>query len=252
MATFEWRDYVFPVFGGEPAADGGTLADPILYGTAFNLGNGLFMTAGHSIENALSNKHSMIMVGWYGYIEATFFEITDYEVITDFDIALFKAKDLGKCISERGLPWDFSELPLLEDVQTAGFPHGLDLEERVLRMRAQKGYVVAATQHKTIFPRGLYCYELSFSCDRGLSGAPLFRNVYPLVLSGVIITNIETHIDIHKMTEKNIEEGTEIIYERTETTPLGLAITTHSLRDLESRILGDTMGVYLERYKLVK
>lgn len=252
MAPFEARHYVFPVFGGEPTADAGTVANPALYGTAFNLGNGLFMTAGHSIKSALSNEHGAIMVGWYGYTEATFFEITDHEVITDFDIGLVKAEDLGKAVGETGLPWDFSKLPLLEEVRTAGFPHGLDLKEEVLRMRALQGHVVAATQYKTIFPRELYCYELSFSCERGLSGAPLFRRVGPPALSGVIVGNTETHITVHSMTETISEEGGETTYERTETSTYGLAITADSLRYLESRMLGEALGVYLERHNLVR
>lgn len=252
MATLEARQYVFPLFGGDPTPNAGTVANPALYGTAFYLGNSIFMTAGHSVENAFSNEHSAIMVGWYGYQEVTFFEVSDHEIITDFDIALVKVEDLGKAIGATALPWDFSELPFLEEVLTAGFPHGLDLEEEVLRIRALQGYIVAATKYKRIFPTDLYCYELSFSCDRGLSGAPLLSQKKTLVLSGVIVRNIGIHIPVYYVTEKIAEEGREETYERTETTSLGLAIMAQSLRFMESRILGETLGEYVERNNLVR
>lgn len=43
--------YVFPVIGGDPKGDSAITIRAVL-GTAFSIGGGVFMTAGHTIPNA--------------------------------------------------------------------------------------------------------------------------------------------------------------------------------------------------------
>jgi hypothetical protein len=176
--------------------------------------------------------------------------VTRLEIISKYDIAFVKAKVPGA----KALKWDYDELSMLGNIQTVGFPHALDVEQFVVRVRALKGYIVCPfTYHK--LPSNPRCYELSFRTPRGLSGSPLFTQETVPRIKGVVIANESIEVPIY--TEKEVierkddkETVTEIIYKH-EASQFGIAIQAGSMMRIVSTILGGSLEEYLRSVNLV-
>jgi hypothetical protein len=229
-------DVVFPVFGA-----GGPKNEPEeICGTAFAIGDGVFMTAGHVLKNALTHKVAAI-----GYPanngsswSASSLQATE---LLDCDIGICKAD-----ISHWGpLDWAGGEpLLLSEDVQAIGYPYGLDLEARTVVVRAFQGHVVSERKFGGLkdWPR---VYELSFQCPRGLSGAPLFPRESEGRVAGVIIGNAIMEMEVYRESEVLKEPEKETILVKTEALHLGIALTPREILGLSSHILGGTVRDWL-------
>jgi len=243
MAQIVAFEYVFPLVGCKtiPMKDGVQIEQ--IYGTAFSLKNGNFLVAGHSIKNAL--QHELVGLGYIdkGYVR--FHKVTHHEIIADYDIGFVRAE----MPEAKALHWNFDELPMLGDIQTVGFPYALDLQNLDMRIRAFRGYIVSAPKFYRL-PSNPSCYELSFHCPRGLSGAPLFTVQTTPKVKGIIIGNQSTEMLIYSDKEI-IKEGKETIFERYEATQFGIAIQTRSLQNIKSIILGNSVLKYLTTVNLI-
>jgi hypothetical protein len=236
-------DVVFPVQGtrGLLQEEPPMLEVANIYGTAFALGGGCYMTAGHVIENAPRDVALGLGVQINGLWHTC--HIMGQEVLGDQDIAIVTANVPGAT----ALPWHLNELLLLTDVQSAGYPYALDMENFRVAVRAFKGYIVTQATFFRLAgqPR---CYELSFLCPEGLSGAPVYTP--DLKVCGVVIGTKATDMKVREFREETNEEN-RMVYERVDTLHFGVAIQTAALLDIRSELLGRTLRDHLQNANLL-
>lgn len=238
--------YVFPIIGGTQLINdkfpSGMLIKQV-YGTAFHIGEGFFLTSGHVIPD--ENEKTIVGLGflddrqWMGKI------ITNSEIIPEYDLGILEAQ----LPEPATLIWDTNQCPMLQDVLTVGFPYALDLEHLHINVSSFKGYIVSAlTSYDIIARPGVY--ELSFNCPRGLSGAPLIVPGKKPSVTGVITGNRSIDMLILMNTER-VSEGSEIITERYESLQLGIALQSRAILDVSSELLGTTLGLHLLKADLI-
>lgn len=246
MSTMNAFEYVFPLIGGNFINDGtNRVLTKQVYGTAFYIKNNYFITASHVVKGALANNEYIGL----GYKDSNSIsnlnsaKILDYETIDDYDIGFVKAEILVA----KALSWDFNQLSMLDNVQTVGFPYALDLQNFMIHIRSLKGYIVSNRQFDRLSPKP-WCYELSFHCPVGISGAPLFDSK----VKGIIIGETDTEVLMDsKETEIITENKEKNVYEKYKTTSWGISVQTRSLQNIKSRILEGTIGEYLQRVNLI-
>ncbi|MCB0538092.1 MAG: trypsin-like peptidase domain-containing protein [Bacteroidetes bacterium] len=234
------HDYIFAVAGGE-MKDGGVNLKQLI-GTSFSIGNNFFITANHVITAALSYEVKGLLC-FNEQNQAGLFPVEDdnYESFPDYDIAILKVDK----IPHKFFPWDFSGLRMLENVMSSGFPFAFDPNQKKIITRCFKGYIVSAHPFYE-FVSNPDSYELSFSCPRGISGAPLLTYEEPQKVVGIIIGNKSTEMNVY--TEKEIiSEEKEVVVERYESIQYGLAIETASIKHVESKLLGTTIEDYINK-----
>lgn len=238
MGTINAYNYVFPVVSGTlpEGAPGLLLSD--IYGTAFCLGNGFYMTSAHVLRGALDQRTIHL-----AYTDGSVWEAiqaSDHEVLEGYDIAIIAAR----VPTAEAMPWSLAEEVMGQDVQTVGFPYAFQRAPLSIQIRSFKGHVVSSRtfMHLPDRPR---IYELSFQCPRGLSGAPLFTIEAPLRIRGIICGNAATEMLVFTDRER-IDDGTVKIIERYESLQLGIAIQARSLGAVYSRLLKRTITEHLK------
>ncbi len=236
-------DIIFPVFGGK-INEKGEFEPREIYGTAFYIKNGFFVTCAHTIKHAL--ECGVIALG-YQNKEGTlsFSKAIDSET--------FDENDSGIIFSEisraKAYPWLNEELAMLNDVTSIGYPYGFDNENSEILVRSYKGYIILVGYYHRL--NKLPHYELSYPCPRGLSGGPLifvFKNA-PYI-SGMTVGNEITDMTVESVRETN-EEGNTTFYERVESLHRGIAMQNRSFLNLKSRLLKGTFHDYLKRENLI-
>lgn len=234
----DFYDFFYPVFGG--IFDKGEFVPKNLYGTATNIGRGFFITAGHTLTNALENPAITLGMGFPGFRRSIFYEnIHDHEIFPALDIGIFQIESFYQTFNAFKICTD--DLKMLDDICTGGFPHGLDLHHQTLQHRAFKGYIV---NHMPFyeFPKKPDVYELSFQCPKGISGAPILKKYYEidaLVSHGYIIGNANTEITVFTEKEKTSDGTKESIYEKTESVKFGIAINAREFESVSSNLVGN-------------
>jgi len=236
-------EYIFPLVGAKSIEGAEGVQVEQVHGTAFYAKSGNFVVAGHALRKAL--QHDLVGLGHVRGDSWGYTHVTAHEVIDDYDVGFVKAE-----IPEaKALNWKFDELPMLADIHTVGFPFALDLERFRIRVRAFKGHIVSSSTFYDL-PRNPRCYELSFACPRGLSGAPLCTQ-RPGRVVGLVIGNQSTEMLVYSDKEVQKEDGKPAKEtERYEATQFGVAIQTSSLQDIESDILGGSVMEYLKSVEL--
>jgi hypothetical protein len=90
--------------------------------TAFSIADDCFLTAGHSIQNAIS-ENDVLAVGFVdggSYLAA---EALDYEVIADCDTGIIKT--IAHVERAKQHQWQREPLATLIDVRASGYPYAL-------------------------------------------------------------------------------------------------------------------------------
>lgn len=154
--------------------DGGIEAPkPLIYGTAFPVFPGLFVTAGHVANDAeVDGIPGLVQVTTDRDIKVS--EITRFEVFSGIDLALLECPGLKDLVP---LVLEFErELTLLDPAYAIGYPYALDPEWVTVVPRGFRGHVVTRRELYQLQgqPAG---YELSFHAPQGLSGAPVVSHV---------------------------------------------------------------------------
>lgn len=154
--------------------DGGLeVPKPIIYGTAFPVLPGLFVTAGHVADDAHSDGMlGLARIGPDGDIKVS--SVPDCEVFSGVDVALLSCPALSELVP---LSLDFDhQLEMLDPAYSIGFPWSLDPEWITVVPRALRGHIVTRRELYQLRsqPPG---YELSFQAPKGMSGAPLVSHV---------------------------------------------------------------------------
>ncbi len=244
------HEYTFPVIGASAKVikTEKVFFTKTVYGSAFSIGKDYFLTAGHVLKNA--GESEAVGIGFSDQKMWHFAEVTNSEIISDYDIGIIQAK----VPVARALRWKYGdELPMLSNVQTVGYPYALDLKRFTIDTRAFKGHIVVARTFMGLKsnPR---IYELSFQAPRGLSGSPLFTVGKRPNIIGMIIGNHRTEMLVFSDKERIVEGDKKIttIVERYEALQLGIAIQTMTLVKAHSHILGDSLFNHLKKTGLLK
>jgi hypothetical protein len=229
------HEYFYPIFAGEQRVD--EYVPKNVFGTASHIGNNHFITTSHTIKNALQS--GIVKIGFAINRKLYFVNICESETLDDLDLCLFRLEE--NLSPYKTLNISFNRLEMLEDVSTAGFPHGLDFENNVLRNRALKGYIVNHGPFFRFHKKPL-AYELSFQCPKGISGAPLMKfypNKQQFIVHGYIIGNTNTEITVFTEKETSSNGIHTSIYEKTESTKYGIAINNQELQEINSSLVGN-------------
>ncbi len=244
MADIDAYSHVFPVAGGALSKDGRALIVTEIYGTAFAIGGGYWMTAGHVLRSAASQ--AIMGIGFMDGSEWSFTSCGPHEVQGLYDVGVFQVAN----VTGSALPWAGDELPMAAPVLSVGFPYALNLDLKTLSIRAFRGHIVAAASTCAL-PAKPRVYELQFQCPRGLSGAPLLFKSTRLLNVGMIVGNASTQMLV--LSDKEIlADGSTTIVERYEMLQLGIAIQAGALLPLRFDILGGkTLAEHLRSYNLV-
>jgi hypothetical protein len=244
MAIMNIDDYVLALVGGRriPNTDDIRLAG--ICGTAFAIGEGVFVTAKHVLDSIAEYDESG--VGRVHDLQLQRHPIIETHAIPDLDISLFRADVPGIKL----MKWQAKMLPLLHDVETAGFPFALQDGGEVFTVRAMKGHIVARSRFSRLPPLPWY-YELSFQAARGLSGAPLWAPLRVPSISGVVIGNQSTEMVVFAARERLVDDR-ETIVERYEAMQVGVALQTEALLGITSPFFAGTLWDHLERQGLIE
>jgi hypothetical protein len=211
-----------------------------LYGTAFPIGAGWFLTAAHVVQAVIENPCAAL--GWLN--ENDIWEsvpVTEHETL-DCDVGLLKAN-----VTAKTFPWALELSPQLDDVQAIGYAYGWDEEASFISPRGFKGHI-AGLRQSLKWAQHPFCYELSFQAPRGLSGAPVWGGKHGVI--GMILGNSSTEMVVFSEREV-LSEGKEHTFEKVEALHLGFALSASAAVQLHSAHIGMTLGEHFRRCGLL-
>jgi hypothetical protein len=235
-------DIVFPVFGGNKTKEGHF--EPInIFGTAFYIENNFYITCAHTIKNAGEYEITAL-----GFQDEKGNLVQNSEVFEENDSGIL----LAKIDRAKAYPWLRTKLAMLNDVVSTGFAYGFDNEHSETLIRSYKGHITLVGNYHR-FPKSPAYYELSYMCPRGISGAPLLfvHNNQPYVC-GFTIGNERTSMVIWSNKEEDTQNNKTSEYILEEALHRGIALQTESFLELDSILLGMTIGEYLTKENLIK
>lgn len=169
------NDLHFPIFALKRDADGAQTTSPVIYGTAFPIAPGVFLSAGHVLRDASADGVPVLsrIPSPSGPRLFQPFRL-QFNIFTGIDLAVLKCEGLADIVP---LPLDFDRtLTIGDEVSALGFPVAVDAEWVSVVHRGFRGHVITRREfyHLNGQPPG---YELSFPAPRGLSGAPLVSRI---------------------------------------------------------------------------
>lgn len=239
-------DFVFPVFGGELDVNKNFVPKEI-YGAAFYINNDIFVTCGHTAKAA--QQHELACLAHSdGLGNLQFQKVLDIEIFDANDSALLTTS-IPTAVPYK---WLNTELAMLNNIASAGYPYGFNNGTSEVYVRSFKGYVVLVGFYNRFANKPPF-YELSYHCPRGLSGAPLiYLHHNTMYVCGTVIGNEITDMVVSSFKEQSTEGNTTSVYEKTESLHRGIAMQSKSFFNLTSRILGGTFLDYLKRNNLIE
>jgi hypothetical protein len=248
---FKSAEIVFPIFGGKVNLKEKLFIPNRLIGTAFYIGNKSYLTAGHVLTQVKEYEYSVI--GFMPKNSPTpsmpkYADIIDFEVSEKHDLGILRVQQY---LGSGSLTISSQTYYATDDIQTYGYPFGLDVSTQSIFQRSFKGHIISSRSFKNQ-NIDTNCFELSIHCPRGLSGAPIiYHSPSEFSIIGYVIGNTSQEIEIYENKEI-VEDGKQIYYERRmETTKFGLAVQMISVLDFESRILKTTLQDHLKNVKLL-
>jgi hypothetical protein len=214
-------DYILPIFAGSEV-----MKPTVVAGTAFGLGDNCFMTAAHCLREG--QAQGWMALGTTNGKAIQVWNIPQWELVEEYDVAVFRAE---VSVPLRCFAWTSDELPMTTAVKSVGYAHAMDPGRDRMRVRSFTGNIVSATTLGRL-PSDPPCYELSFACPRGLSGAPVLERRGELaVVAGMVIGN--ERMEMNVLTEREVvSEGEKTIFERYEALNLGIALQSRCILGL--------------------
>jgi hypothetical protein len=247
-------DLVFPLLAGTESAPGTFDTTKQILGTAFYLGSGFFITAGH-VACVLQDQTRVPLLatpipGESGPASASV--IQEIEIL-DHDLAILRLNvRTNPQVVEPVIPWFTGEVSPFDDLWAIGFPYGLipSGEFQQFQLRSFRGHAVgnpSGYELPSDNMRPASVYELSFQAPRGLSGGPLIAGLpnREAILAGIVVGNSSQSMIVHTGTETDASGQQKTIVERHESLHLGIAIQSSEALELNSDILGSTIGTHL-------
>ena len=151
--------------------------------------------------------------------------VNNYKIFEEADIAIFDAEIEGA----KKLELSAIDIVMGTEVSSMGFPFALNPDLKLFPTRVFKGHITS----KNIWSRLASkpeIYELSFSCPKGLSGAPLITDGYTCF--GMVLGNSASEM---------------VLFEDIETIADGKVVTSH--KSSQSMYLGiGLQSNFIKRY----
>lgn len=251
-----YLEYFFPVarFKEKKSTDSTNIELELnnIVGTAFAIGNNLYMTAWHVLEQAIEFKLPAIGLQEKDDTDSfDFVPIEEYEYHKEYDIAVFTVNHQERKHNVRALPWISSPLAIFHPVSSMGYPYSFDTEKKSLFPRGYSGNIVVGrtwrdrSNYLTANPEIL---EVSYISPRGLSGAPLIFN--QKFICGVTLGNIGKYVEVVRAEHELTDEG--LIIQETRFFH-GFGISFESLQNLSfGKLIDTTFKNHLDSVGLLK
>jgi hypothetical protein len=240
--------YAFPLVGGRTERRGNrNIFHPrSVLGTAFSIGGGAFLTAGHALANAVA--HEAVHIGWVeNSTKWISRQIDAHEIFHGFDVGVFRAQ-VHDAVD---IPWHSEELPLLYPVRAIGHPNAAEVVAGRVGRMAHEGSIVTAQTADGRFPL-LHAqpriYLLSFRCPVGFSGAPLLTPDMQVV--GIIVGNLAADLPVFREEETLKENGEERMLIQQEVAFYGAAVLASALTPLVSNLLKGSISDWLNAHEI--
>lgn len=250
----QYSNTIFPVFSASYDSDKKVrfLSQKTVFGTAFYIHNGYFITAAHVVENA--TLHGEMNLGYSpkgakGIVPLKSSNLSLYEVNKDHDLAILYIKDMGD-IDADCFKWISEEVPLNDKIYSIGYPFGYNPDLNMLTARCLSGSIVACELGLFIENKDIRAYELMFSVPRGLSGAPVLQDRSGKIC-GMAVANNETEMMVNSLEETDSDGIKTHKYTRKEFINFGVAIPSASLKNVYFDCLKSTVGEYLKNNNLI-
>jgi V8-like Glu-specific endopeptidase len=221
-----------------------------VYGTAFYIGNNLFLTAGHCLSKIEEGQFLGVGYPQPPKTELGLVAFKDCETFDEYDVALVETvRDVPHIEIQK---WSLDVVTSLHDVWTAGYPHALDISDMgFVAQRAFKGHTVSHIPFKRL-PKGGFvdAYELSFMTPKGISGAPVFSSDSTTIVA-MILGMKQTGMEVCRESEAT-DDGkiAEFVYYH-QIMYYGVAVTAQAIAKIHSKKLGRTIGEYLRQENLI-
>ena len=215
-------EWVFPIYRGILKDACFDMKD--IGGTSFYIGRNLFLTANHVLEEHEYYNHKKI--GFLNQVESGLVAVYDFEIVETFDnvdMAIIKCDGIMEQeLKPKAFHWAHSELKYFQIVRAMGYPKGYDMDKHFINSRAFQGTKIGDKYYENDILQAK-CYELSFHCLRGLSGACLFDEGYKI--HGIITGNSKQEGYVFKESEiLHTNTQGRIRVDRAETMYIGLAV----------------------------
>ncbi len=242
MPQIDGYSLALPVLAGELFSDGVSIK--CLVGTAFNIGRGYYITAGHVIQQA--SEYDIVALGVAeGGIPWRASRVSAWEINEEFDIAVFCSEHE----ISNAFPWETAKVSNLTDIVICGYPHGLYIKEASIYRRDFKGYIITNRPYSILTGKPTV-YELSIPCPRGSSGAFVLNDKSGKIC-GIVIGSDKSEIDLNYEVEGSSEVYEKVIHHKTETSTYGIAVASMELLNLEFKILNGSLQSFLKSNNLI-
>ncbi|HKC64160.1 MAG TPA: hypothetical protein VKB86_11000 [Pyrinomonadaceae bacterium] len=153
MLIIEGHDYDFPVIGYDRKglSSERVFTPKNVYGTAFNIGENYFMTAGHSLKSAAGDNDTVAI----GFIDGQHYcasEAMDYEVIPEYDVGFIKV--MAKIDRAKGFQWEHKRIHPYLTLARVAIHMLLTLKPKLSEADLLKG-ILSQGESSTVFPLNL-------------------------------------------------------------------------------------------------
>jgi len=218
------HDFVYPVLAARSADDDADLLKPLVYGTAFCIGPGLFLTAGHVLQSVEADG-GCPMLGVRSPEPGSYLGALARrtEILARHDVGLLGVR----LAAPAALDWQDPPLGLLDDVCAVGYPYSVDFDDEaqqwVSSIRGFKGSVITRRQLRHL-PGKPVGYEVDARFPKGLSGAPVTPQGFPHPIMRIV----------------GMVLGEQTVEVEGQTTTFGLVLDIAALLDVESKLIGGT------------
>lgn len=242
-----------PIYLAEVLRSGAFGIHSTILGTCFSIGGSHMMSAGHVVRGLEQADGLVPIVGIQDPDNHSFkaARVMDSEILAH-DIGLLTVEFMHPESTGwfHHLKWNAQPLTGFDPVRCCGYPYGQHVAgvRQSVVQRCFQGHVVADLYEfelpgsdADIFP----AYELSFSAPRGLSGSPLLSNAGRVLINGVVIGNSDSQMLVYRSKEVDKDVQATTIVERYESLTLGIAVPTHAIFPMKSRILDSTIEAHL-------
>jgi len=247
-------EYVFPIYNC--ITENNCVNIKALSGTTFYIGNNYFVTANHVLD--YNEKYTELQqIGYLNQVTSGLVAKYNFEVVQrypKYDVAIIKCDGIIEPEKKPKLfHWHHKGLKYYQTIRAKGYPSGYDSTKNYTTPRAFQGTRVGSIQFQKE-QIDANCYELSFHCLRGLSGACLLDEGYQI--HGIIIGNNPEELNFFDEMEQQIiekpGETQKYTYMRSETVYIGLAVDKTEIFGLHCDEFGKTIHDYLKDNKLHK
>jgi hypothetical protein len=263
MASTDLNTYSIslPIFQTKRIIKNRYLVSGKIIGSCFPIGENYFLTAGHVINEIQQLKtedpENCLVVGLVdpsnGLLKSAPI-IKQEELLCDCGLVCVDFVFPPSSEWIKNIPFMKTDININDKLRCFGYPYGLNNYDYDLSLvqRYFEGHLVSSlmkfkplTYSHDPFP----VYEISFNAPAGLSGSPLICYKNQFLNCGMIIGNSQQKMLIFETQEIIKKQSEKLIVEYYESLSLGIAIKSSTIVDLNSSILGKTIGKFIDGEK---